>query len=223
MLGAFQDGVLTGLFDFQITAEDRYLELIIGLSRSRAAYEALAEYLQANYSGFQADFILNPANTLMRDMLLRRGAAVYEEQQRMVLSNDSPAVDTDGIEPLSGRRMDQYLAMHNTDCYWTREKVAEASDRYSVYLAVEDDVVVGYIDMTNCYEVNEPADVLVKKEHRGRGWGKKLLAKAIEMNRPKGMALLVDVDNAPAIALYESAGFVKVQGENNQTATWNIG
>ena len=45
-----------------------------------------------------------------------------------------------------------------------------------------------------------------------------MLAKAIELNRPKAMVLTVNVDNAPAIALYESMGFTKVEGQNSITA-----
>ena len=36
------------------------------------------------------------------------------------------------------------------------------------------------------------------------------------------MMLLVDADNVPAIRLYESMGFAKVQGQNNLTAHWNV-
>lgn len=51
---------------------------------------------------------------------------------------------------------------------------------------------------------------------------RKLLAKALEMNHPNSMMLLVDVDNYPAINLYESMGFAKVQGQNNLTAHWTV-
>lgn len=34
--------------------------------------------------------------------------------------------------------------------------------------------------------------------------------------------LLVDVDNVPAIRLYESLGFKKVQNQNNLTAHWTV-
>lgn len=45
-----------------------------------------------------------------------------------------------------------------------------------------------------------------------------MLAKAIELNRPKAMTLTVNVDNFPAIALYESMGFARVDGQNSLTA-----
>jgi len=222
VLGVFHDGVMTGLFVFLITEDERYIEMLFGLSRFAAAYEEIAEYLQANYPGFQADFVFNPSNTLLRELLTRIGASFYEEQQKMVLSNPCPTVDTNGIEPLTEQYKEQYIAMHDTDCYWTGDKVAQAPERFSVFLAVDHGLVVGYLDVTNCFEENEPFDFMVKEAYRRRGWGRKLLVKAIEANRPKGMALLVDVGNIPAIKLYESAGFVKVQGENSLTAAWNI-
>ena len=113
--------------------------------------------------------------------------------------------------------------MHSTDCYWTGDKVANALDTFNVFLAVDDGSVVGYIDMTRNNEENEPFDLLVKADRRRLGWGRKLLAKAIEANRPKGMMSIVDVDNAPAIALYRSMGFsYDPESVNHQLATWMI-
>lgn len=222
VLGVFSGGELTGLFRFLILDEERYIEMIAGLSRESDAYSEIAGYLQENYPGYQADFVFNPENRPLREMLLGKGASFFPEQQKMVLSGQPGPVDTDGIELLSETYLDQYLAMHDTDTYWTGEKVAAAPERFDVLLAVDGGAVVGYLDLTNCYDENEPVDVMVREGYRRRGWGRKLLAKAIERNRPAGMRLLVDVDNAPAIALYTSMGFVKLQGHNSQTATWHI-
>ena len=89
-------------------------------------------------------------------------------------------------------------------------------------LAVEHGHVVGYLDVTIKYAENEIYDLFVQEDSRRRGWGKKLLAKAIELNRPNAMMLLVDADNDAAKRLYLSAGFVLDPGGNNQTATWMI-
>ena len=87
-----------------------------------------------------------------------------------------------------------------------------------LFRSIESGQVVGYIDITHKYEENEPFDVFVRESFRRRGYGRAMLAKAIELNRPKQMMLLVDADNTAAISLYESLGFVRAVGENNITA-----
>lgn len=73
------------------------------------------------------------------------------------------------------------------------------------------------------FEENEPYNLFVLPEYRRRGFGRKLLAAALECNRPKGMMLLVDTDNVPAIRLYASMGFQTVREQNSLTAHWEIG
>ncbi|MCM1103400.1 MAG: GNAT family N-acetyltransferase [Clostridium sp.] len=65
---------------------------------------------------------------------------------------------------------------------------------------------------------NEPYDIFVKEEYRKKGYAKAMLAKAIELNKPKRMIMLVDADNAAAIALSRSLGFVQAAGGNSRTA-----
>jgi len=223
LFGVCRDGALVGLFDFLILPGEKYLEMIAGLSREAAVYEEMAAYLEREYPGFQADFVFNPANAPLKALLERKQALFCPEQQKMVLSAPPAAVDTAGIEPLSAAYLPQYLAMHGTDVYWTGEKVAAAVDRFRVLLAVDSGAVVGYLDVTHCFDENEPYDLFVREEHRRRGWGRKLLARAVELNRPNGMMLLVETDNIPAIRLYESLGFEAVPGQNSLTATWRIG
>lgn len=222
VLGVYRAGELAGLFVFLILEEERYLEMIVGLSRDPAAYDEILAWLAAHWPGYQADFVFNPGNGLLKERLTDRGASFCPEQQKMVFAGPMPPVDCTGIEPLSPERLPQYLAMHGTDVYWTGEKVAAAPERFRVLLAVDAGRVVGYLDVTRCFEENEPYDLLVLEEYRRRGWGRRLLAKALELNRPSGMMLLVDADNVPALALYESMGFAKVLGQNNLTVTWEI-
>ena len=221
-LGVFRNDALIGLFNFMIIEAERYVEMLIGFSRAYEAYKEIADYLAANYAGFQADFVFNPQNDLIIKTLEKRCAAFDPEMQKMVLTDDPTQIDTDGIVPLSDPFKDAYIALHTTDCYWTGEKVADAPDMFNAFLAVDDGVVVGYLDITHCFEENEIYDFKVKEAYRRQGWGRKLLKKAIESNRSKEMMLFVEVDNIPALRLYESAGFRKVPGQNSQMATWNI-
>ena len=222
ILGVYNAEDLTGLFVFLILEEEKYIEMIVGLSDNERAYNEIADYLQAKYPGFKADFVFNPRNVLLRELLVSKNAEFDIEQLKMVHSHMPEDIDLSGVEPLSERYADQYSAMHGTDCYWTADKVMAAKERFSVYLAVEDSTVVGYIDFTNCFEENEPYDLFVAEDHRRRGWGRKLITAALKVNYPKSMMLLTETDNDKAIALYESVGFVKAEGQNSQTATWLI-
>ena len=153
-LGVFSGNAMTGLFVFQIIKEDRYIEMLVGLSREPDAYEEIADWLQTHYSGYQVDFVFNPRNRAIRPMLQKRGATFFPEQMKMVLTENTVSVDTAGIEPLSEQYRDQYIAMHSTDCYWTGDKVANALDTFDVFLALDARSVVGYIDVTRNNEEN---------------------------------------------------------------------
>ena len=140
----------------------------------------------------------------------------------MVLGTPNLGIDTAGVELYSEKYAQQYFAIHNKDMYWTGEKVVQAQDRFRTILAIHDGKVIGYMDVTYCFDENEPFDLFVLEDYRRKGYGRKLLAKALELNQPNGMMLLVDADNYPAIRLYESMGFAKVQGQNNLTAHWTV-
>lgn len=222
VLGVFDGDQITGLFVFLVLPDERYLEMIVGLSRSSAAYREILDFLRVCYPGFQADFVFNPRNELLKRLLAERSAAFDPVQRRMTLDDFRQEQDTEGIVPLSEKFFTEYSDMHSKDVYWTAEKVFQATDRFRVFLAIEDGHVVGYVDVTHKFEENEVYDLLVREASRRRGWGRKLMVKALAENRPHGMLLLVDADNDPAIRLYQSLDFAFVPGGDNQTAFWKI-
>ncbi len=221
VFGIYRANRMVGLFAFLVLPEERYAEMLVGLSRDLTAYREMLSYLEDNLPGYDVDFVFNPRNHLLRDLLSEKGAEFEAEAQKMVLAVSLPEFDTAGVELFSDRYAQQYFDIHNKDMYWTGEKVAAAPERFRTFLAIEEDKVVGYMDVTHSFEENEPFDLFVLPDFRGKGYGRKLLTKAIQMNAPKGMMLLVEADNEPAIRLYESAGFVKADGPNYLTAHWN--
>lgn len=222
VLGIYRGDQMTGLFSFLVLRDEKYIEMLAGLSREKKACLEALRYLEQCYPGYSADFVFNPGNYLLKELLELRKAEFEPEQQKMVLGTPLLGLDTSGVELYAEQYAQQYFAIHNQDMYWTGEKVVQAQDRFRTFLAIHDGNVVGYLDVTHCYEENEPFDLLVLEGYRRMGYGRKLLAKALELNQPKGMMLLVDVDNDPAIRLYASMGFVKVQGQNNLTAHWTV-
>ncbi len=211
---------ITGLFILLVIPEEKYLEMLIGITRDGDAFEELLSFIEKNYPGYEADFVFNPRNHLIKNGLEKRGADFDKEQVKMVYTHNMPGCDTSSVELLSEKYTKQYVEMHTKDVYWTGEKVIEAPERFNTFVAVEDGIVTGYIDVTNCFDENEPYDVLVKEEYRRRGFGRQLLAKVLIENEPKDMMLLADYDNKPAINLYESMGFIKKESGNILTAYW---
>ena len=86
-------------------------------------------------------------------------------------------------------------------------------------IGVENGSVAGYLDVTCKMGENEVYNLQVKDPARETEWSRKLLAKALEMNRPNGMIVLANEDTAE-VNLFESVGFEKVPEQRYATVTW---
>ena len=221
-LGVYLGEQLIGLFTFLVLPEERYLEMLVGLSRDRRAYAEMFRYLERHYPGYGADFVFNPRNHLWKQLLEERNAEFEPEQQKMVLDVPAADLDTSGVELYAPEYQEPYLSMHHQETYWTGEKVLAATDRFRVFLAIHEGKVVGYLDVIYCFEQNEPYDLFVLEKYRRMGFGRKLLAQALKRNEPKGMMAMVDVEAVAAIRLFESVGFQRAEQENNVTAHWTV-
>ena len=96
--GIFRDGKMIGLFTFLVLPEEKYLEMLVGLCRDREGYREIFEYLEGHYAGYDADFVFNPENYLLKSALQKREAEFEPEQQKMVLEIPVPGEDTSGVE-----------------------------------------------------------------------------------------------------------------------------
>lgn len=221
-LGVYLNGQMIGLFTFLVIREERYMEMLVGLSRVQTAYEEIFHYLEQYYPGYDVDFVFNPKNHILKQLLEARAAEFEPEQQKMVSAGPILKVDTTGVELYSATYEGAYMAIHNKDTYWTAEKVVAALDHFRVLVAIHEGHVVGYLDVTRCFDENELYDLLVLKEYQGLGYGKKLMTKALELNQPKNMMLMVDADQIATIRLFECVGFEKIKDQNNLTAHWRV-
>ena len=214
---------IIGFFVFLVIEEEKYAEMIVGLSDNEFAYYELFNYLFDNYKGYNIDFVYNPNNNYLNKLLNEYNANFEVEQQKMQLIkyNNNNNKRKNEVILYSDKYKEQYVNLHLKEAYWTGDKVLTAFNKFRVILAIKDNKVVGYIDMTHKYEENEPYDVFVKEEYRNMGIATDMLSYAIELDKNKRIMLLVDIDNEIAIRLYEKLGFKKVKG-NNITAHLKI-
>ncbi len=70
--------------------------------------------------------------------------------------------------------------------------------------------------------MNEIYDLFVKPESIRQGYELALLAKAIELNSPHQMMVVVDVDANLEIELFTAAGFNRLEGQNSITASYRV-
>lgn len=222
VLGLWRGAQLCGLFSFLVLREERYLEMLAGLSRERAVYQQLLRHLCASFPDYQADFVFNPKNEPLCAVLREAGADFEPVQQKLVLRHAAQKTDTGCIVPLTPRDLAQYLAIHNTDMYWTGARVAAAQEKFRTLLARRGETVVGYLDVTRGHAENEIYDLFVLPAYRRQGFGRALLAQAILENQPNGMVLLADCDNTAALRLFEASGFRAAEHGESVTAHWTL-
>lgn len=211
---------VSGLFVWLIIPEEKYIELLIGLVKEESAIREMLSLIEETYTGYQLDFVINPKNRLFVDFLKSKNARFETEQQWMVWEKESEKQYEHEIMELTPEYEAQYIEKHSKDTYWTAEKVLAAKDRFRIFAAIHEGKIIGYMDVTHCYEKNEPYDLWVESAYLGKGVEQDLLQAAIERNKPNQMMVLVDVDNENEIAMYASAGFIPVAGTNSVYATY---
>lgn len=213
-----ENGLTIGLFVWLVLPDDRYIEMIIGFTGKEKAFIEMLSYMERTYSGYDMDFVFNPQNSAISHPLKAKGAIFDPEQQKMILTGQTPNISTSHIELLSEKWIKQYCDLHSTDTYWTAERILSAQDKFRVLLAIKDGQVQGYLDVQCCYDINEIYALFIKPEAAQQGYELALLVKAIELNRPNQMMVVVDVDAKSEIDLYIAAGFVRLEGQNSITA-----
>lgn len=217
-----KNGITEGLFVWLVLPEDRYIEMIIGFTRKEEAFTEMLSFMEKDHCGYRMDFVFNPLNTAILEPLKLKGAVFDPEQQKMILTGQVPNVSTSQIELFSEKWEKQYCDLHSTDTYWTARRILEAPDKFRVLLAIKDGQVQGYMDVQCCYEINEIYALFVRPEAARQGYELALLVKAIELNLPNQMMVVVDVDSEKEIELFSAAGFSRMKGHNSISASYKV-
>ena len=215
-----KNGTTVGIFVWIVLPDDRYIEMLIGFTQKEEAFNEMLSYMEQYYCGYYMDFVFNPLNAAISRPLKMKGATFDPEQQKMILTGPTPNVSTSQIELLSEKWVKQYCDLHSTDTYWTAERILAAQEKFRVLLAIKDGQVQGYLDVQCCYAINEIYALFMKPEAAQQGYELALLVKAIELNRPNQMMVVVDVDAKEEIELYTAAGFDRLEGQNSITASY---
>lgn len=184
------------------------------------SFEEMLSFIETNHKSYQLDFVINPQNERFIKILKSRNAIFEEEQQWLVCESSSDNLSKFEIISVSSEYKEQYIDKHRTEGYWTAEKVLNANDKFRPLLAIHQGTVIGYIDVTYCFEKNEIYDLWVDDFFAEKGYELALLQAAIKMNQPNKLMVLVDVSDKMEMKHYISAGFIPLEGTNSIYASY---
>lgn len=123
------------------------------------------------------------------------------------------------------------IAEIEKECFdkpWSYESFCmEYADKNKFYFVAKDvnGKVIGYGGYAHILDEGHIMNIAVTASHRGKGVGRAIVARMLGSARENGIeaiTLEVNENNAPAIALYESVGFV-YSGTRPHYYGWGVG
>ncbi|WP_425448412.1 GNAT family N-acetyltransferase [Dethiothermospora halolimnae] len=210
IIAEYTDNELKGVFSYLVDQDSRYLECISGFFKDEKTLDHIINYMKNNYRGWHMDLVFPKENTMVLNYLKKINGNFDPVQLDMELEVGELKVQEIksnlNIFEYDEKYYEEYHKIHTTNCYWIAEKIVKALDKFNIYLAVDNDEVVGYLDIS---KKNDIYDLFVKESLRGKGYGRALMQMGINQaieNEGK-IILNVNEDNEIAYQLYKSLGF----------------
>ena len=72
-----------GLFVWLILPDEKYIEMLIGLSKEESSIREMLAFIENEYEGYKLDFVINPRHHLLCNLLQSKDAKFEGEQQWM--------------------------------------------------------------------------------------------------------------------------------------------
>ena len=124
------------------------------------------------------------------------------------------------VVPMAERHL-AALAEIEKACFhapWSEAMLREELGKGIFLVAERDGQVVGYVGCQTVLDEGYITNVAVSPDCRRQGVGRALIAELVQRARAQGLSFVTleaRASNAPAIALYEGAGFVRVGVRKN--------
>jgi len=213
---------LYGVLALCVEPAEKYLEAVGGVFAHKN-YQSVAmefyEYLKSHYGGYQYDAAYPEENKNAIEFMKSIGAKTVssEYELRLRKSNFQEQHKAAHIASLDKKYYDSFIKLHNKynpEVYWTGEKLLRALDKFDIFIALENNEVMGSVVTSHLSrKVEEIYFIEVEEAGRNRGYGTALLNKALKHalnnNGTEELVVMVEKDNKAAMYLFEKFGFAK--------------
>lgn len=221
-----ENNEILGALALLVEPKEKYIEVVSDVY-TKKNYEEIAmqffKYIREKYTGFQLDAVYSEENKEAICFMKSIGARCHGIDIKMRLRKNEyhSSKSNKKIIPLSEKYYEDFCRLHDEnhpDVYWNGERILSALDRYDVLIAVEKDELVGSVVCEFGGDKRKYISFIeTDKRYRRQGHAKSLLGEAIDrafLSDVDELALDVEIDNNPAICLYKSFGFQKVDASS---------
>jgi GNAT superfamily N-acetyltransferase len=209
----FLSDLITGVGCFLDESSDNYLECLGGFFDDESDFIMTINYLRNNYKSYKIDFVY-PIENKKTIRWLQNINATFDNPQlcmEVFLNSFIPSINMKEIKELSLNYYKEYIKIHNDhDRFWTSEKIIKALNIFKPFIAIYENKIIGYIDVTYGKGITEIYDLLVIDEYRNYGFIEALINEAVKNVLNSDNKLIVHIDvNDSLEKEYEKFGFVK--------------
>jgi hypothetical protein len=173
----------------------------------------MINYLRNNYKAYNIDFVYPVANKKMIKWLQNINA-IFDNPQlcmEVALNNFVPSINVKKIKELSSDYYKGYANIHNDkDRFWTSEKIIKALNIFTPFIAIYEEKIIGYIDITYGEKISEIYDLFEMDEYRNCGFIEVLINEGVKNVLDSNNKVIVHIDmNDSLERIYEKFGFIK--------------
>lgn len=214
------DDVL-GLLALLVEPEDKYLEFVGGVfaeDNFDAIGEEFFKYIKGKYKGYHLDAAYPEENVQAIGFMESIGAKLIDFNYEYRINKDDfkSLYEVDNVIYINEKYNEDFINLHNRmnpDAYWTGEKLINALDKFDIFLALEDDKVIGSI-VTSKFnkKVDEIYFISVEKGKENLHLEKALLNRGISHAFSNGnceLILMIAKEDIKMLNICEELGFRK--------------
>lgn len=210
---------ILGVLALLVEPEDMYIEFVGGIFAENSykdVSEEFFKYIRGKYKGYHLDAAYPEENVQAIEFMESVGAELmgYDYEYRIKKDDFKSLHKADDVIYIDEKYYKDFIKHHNTmnpDAYWTGEKLIDALDRFDIFIALEDGMVIGSIVTS---KFNKKADEIyfLSAEKENIHLKKTLLNKGISYAFSNGtyeLMLMIGRYDTKMIDVCEELGFKK--------------